>query len=261
MAFHTTSSSFSSSIFQGDVFLSFRGEDTHKTFTAHLYTDLRRKRINTFMDDKLRSREEISLALVKAIEESKISIIVLSKNYASSRWCLDELIKILECRKIREILVLPLFYDVNPLEVRCQTNRVGEAFTELAKRFNDDEMKVEGWKRAQKKWPIYPGCIWKTGRNEPEFIDEIIERDNIIAEGGKDEEHPHDQVAIIVGVYSDGNEIYCTHGDYHKTCYGSLRYDQDLDSLAGNSHVATSTSYVTVLIIAARDLSLVLDLS
>ncbi|XP_059454984.1 disease resistance protein RUN1-like [Corylus avellana] len=50
--------------------------------------------------------------------------------------------------------------------------------------------------------------------------------DNIIAEGGQDEEHPHDQVAIIVGVYSDGNEIYCPHGDYHKTCYGSLCYDQ-----------------------------------
>ncbi|XP_059454986.1 disease resistance protein Roq1-like [Corylus avellana] len=151
MAFHTVSSSFSSSIIQWDEFLSFRGKDTRKTFTAHLYTDLRRKGINTFMDDKLRSGEEISPALVKAIEESKISIIVLSKNYASSRWCLDDLMKILECRKIREILVLPLFYDINPSEVRREPNRVGEAFTELAKRFNDDEMKVEGWKRALKE--------------------------------------------------------------------------------------------------------------
>ncbi|XP_059454985.1 disease resistance protein RML1B-like [Corylus avellana] len=103
------------------------------------------------MDEKLRSGEEISPALVKAIEELKISIIVLSKNYTSSRWCLDRLMRILECRKTREILVLPLFYDVNPSEVQHQTNRVGEAFIELAKRFNDDEMKVEGWKRALKE--------------------------------------------------------------------------------------------------------------
>jgi len=53
------------------------------------------------MDDKLRSGEEISPSLLKAIEESAISIIVLSKNYASSQWCLDELMKILECRKTR----------------------------------------------------------------------------------------------------------------------------------------------------------------
>jgi hypothetical protein len=36
------------------------------------------------MDDMLRSGEKISLALLEAIEESEISIIILSKNYASS---------------------------------------------------------------------------------------------------------------------------------------------------------------------------------
>jgi hypothetical protein len=98
-----SSSSPSSSIHQWayDAFLSFRGQDTRRAFTAHLYAALRRNDINTFMDDKLRSGEEISPSLLKAIEESAISIIVLSKNYASSQWCLDELMKILECRKTR----------------------------------------------------------------------------------------------------------------------------------------------------------------
>ncbi|XP_059455267.1 disease resistance protein RUN1-like [Corylus avellana] len=112
MAFSGDSSS--SSIPRWDVFLSFRGKDTRKNFTAHLYAALRREGIHTFMDDKLRTGEEISPALVKAIEESEISIIVLSKNYTSSRWCLDELMKILECRKTRRQKVLPLFYDVDP---------------------------------------------------------------------------------------------------------------------------------------------------
>jgi deoxyribodipyrimidine photolyase len=152
MAFHgaSSSSSFSSSSISQwtyDVFLSFRGEDTRKTFTAHLYTALRRNGINTFMDDKLRSGEEISPALLEAIQESEISIIVLSRKYASSRWCLDELLKILECRKTRRQQVLPLFYNVDPSEVRNQTNSIGKAFTQLENRFKD-EMKVKGWKTA-----------------------------------------------------------------------------------------------------------------
>jgi deoxyribodipyrimidine photolyase len=152
MAFHGASSSSSSSFssvsrWTYDVFLSFRGEDTRKTFTAHLYSALRRNGINTFMDDKLRSGEEITPALLEAIQESEISIIVLSRNYASSRWCLDELLEILECRKTRKQQVLPLFYNVDPSEVRNQTNSIGKAFTQLEKRFKD-EMKVKGWKTA-----------------------------------------------------------------------------------------------------------------
>ena len=100
MAFHGSSSS-SVSRLAYHVFLSFKGEDTHKAFTAHLYAALRQNGIYTFMDNKLKSGEEILPALVKAIEDSQISIIVLSKNYASSRWCLDELTKILDCRKTK----------------------------------------------------------------------------------------------------------------------------------------------------------------
>ena len=85
-----------------DAFLSFRGEDTRKSFTAHLYKELCTKGINTFIDDdKLRRGEVISLALLTAIENSMFSIIVLSENYASSSWCLEELVKILECMKTR----------------------------------------------------------------------------------------------------------------------------------------------------------------
>jgi len=145
-----SSSSLSSSIHQCayDVFLSFRGQDTRRAFTAHLYAALSRNDNNTFMDAKLRSGEEISPALLKAIEESAISIIVLSKNYASSPWCLDELMKILECRETRGQQVLPLFYHVHPSEVRNQTNNVGEAFAKLEERFKHDQMKLQRWKTA-----------------------------------------------------------------------------------------------------------------
>ena len=76
------------------------------------------KGINTFIDDEeLRSGEEISSTLLKAIEESKISIVVFSQAYALSKWCLDELLKMLEWKETNGQMVLPVFYKVDPLDV------------------------------------------------------------------------------------------------------------------------------------------------
>ncbi|XP_035541719.1 disease resistance protein RUN1-like [Juglans regia] len=150
MAIQGASSSSFSPIFHwwtNDVFLSFRGEDTRQNFTAHLYDALLRKNINTYIDDKLPRGEKISPALLKAIESSKISIVILSKNYASSAWCLDELTKILECKKRKQQKVLPVFYNVNPTEVRHQRENFGKALTKLKDRFKH-EMKVQRWKVA-----------------------------------------------------------------------------------------------------------------
>ena len=82
-----------------DVFLSFRGEDTCLGFIGHMYIALVRRGICTFIDDNLPRGEQISAQLLKTIERSTISIVVFSENYASSTWCLDELAKIVECKK------------------------------------------------------------------------------------------------------------------------------------------------------------------
>ncbi|KAL6317016.1 hypothetical protein AAG906_026748 [Vitis piasezkii] len=66
-----------------DVFLSFRGKDTRFNFTDHLYTTLVHKGIKTFRDDTLKRGEEIGPEILKAIEESRFSIVVFSENYAN----------------------------------------------------------------------------------------------------------------------------------------------------------------------------------
>ncbi|KAM3321428.1 TMV resistance protein N isoform X1 [Capsicum chacoense] len=127
-----------------DVFLSFRGEDVRKTFVDHLYIALQLKGINTFKDDeKLERGKSISPDLVRAIEESRIALIVFSKNYANSTWCLDELTKIMECNKQKGQIVLPVFYDVDPSTVRKQKHSYGEAFGKHEDRFN-----VQKWRAA-----------------------------------------------------------------------------------------------------------------
>ncbi|KAM3321433.1 hypothetical protein P3S67_008635 [Capsicum chacoense] len=130
-----------------DVFLSFRGEDLRKTFVDHLYIALQQKCINTFKDDeKLEKGKSISPDLVRAIEESRIALIIFSKNYADSTWCLDELTKIMECNKQKGQIVLPVFYDVDPSTVRRQKHSYGEAFGKHEDRFKDD--KVQKWRAA-----------------------------------------------------------------------------------------------------------------
>ena len=142
-----SSSSSSSRKWKYDVFLSFRGEDTRKNFTDHLYTTLTQKGIITFRDDKNLNRgEPISPELLKAIEESMFAIVILSKNYASSTWCLDELVKIMECKKKMEQTVLPIFYLVDPSEVRKQAGTYAQAFDEYEKRFKDNMDKVQTWR-------------------------------------------------------------------------------------------------------------------
>ena len=144
-----------------DVFLSFRGEDTRCNFTSHLYKALCDKGFNTFIDDdNLQKGEEISTELLKAIELSMISIVVFSENFASSTWCLNELVKILECKNFGQI-VLPVFYKVNPSEVRKQEGKFGIALTKHEEKHNKD--KVQSWRAALTKATDLVGFSYKDG--------------------------------------------------------------------------------------------------
>ncbi|KAF5796585.1 putative TIR domain-containing protein [Helianthus annuus] len=121
----SSSTSFIKESYQYDMFLSFRCENTRKNFVDHLYHALG---INTFKDnERLKKGKNINDQLLKSIEESKLFIIVFSKKYASSSWGLNELVKIMECQKSNEQIAYPVFYEVNPSEVRKQRGPVGEA--------------------------------------------------------------------------------------------------------------------------------------
>ncbi|KAI8522805.1 hypothetical protein RHMOL_Rhmol13G0025000 [Rhododendron molle] len=177
-----TSSSTPSSIatpFKYDVFLSFSGVDTRKNFTSHLSAALKRHGFHTFIDDKeLKRGEYIDYELLKAIEFSRISLVVLSKNYASSRWCLDELVKIMECRKKLQQIVFPIFYNIDPSDVRAQKGSLAKAFAKHAARFNGGPgSKVEKWREALTEVANLPG--WDLPKvangNEAHLIQKAVE--------------------------------------------------------------------------------------
>ncbi|KAM7466390.1 hypothetical protein LguiB_013952 [Lonicera macranthoides] len=136
---------------QYEVFLSFCGKDTRKGFTDFLYTYLKGASIRTFKDNEgLHVGEEIGPVLLKALKESKISIPIFSKNYAYSKWCLCELVQMVQCHENKGQVIYPIFYDVDPYDVRHQSGSYEEAFHQhRKKRFK--EKTIQEWKQALKK--------------------------------------------------------------------------------------------------------------
>ncbi|KAK1418438.1 hypothetical protein QVD17_27583 [Tagetes erecta] len=129
-----------------DIFLSFRGEDTRHSFTDHLYDALVRAGIKTFRDnDEVDQGQDLNLEIVSAIKASDASIVVLSQNYATSTWCLEELCLILKQRRECSHFVLPVFYKVDPSDVRYQNNGFSIE-TKASTRWTDDN--VKRWKMA-----------------------------------------------------------------------------------------------------------------
>ncbi|KAG7551102.1 Toll/interleukin-1 receptor homology (TIR) domain superfamily [Arabidopsis thaliana x Arabidopsis arenosa] len=125
------------------VFPSFSGKDVRRTFLSHLLKEFRRKGIRTFIDNDIKRSQMISSELVQAIRESRIAVVVLSRTYASSSWCLNELVEIKKvCQKI-----MPVFYEVDPSDVRKLMGEFGKAFEEACERQPDEEVKQK-WREA-----------------------------------------------------------------------------------------------------------------
>ena len=144
-----SSSSSSTPRWKYDVYLSFRGVDTRRTFTDLLYDALHRKGILAFRDDeKLQRGKYISEEQYKAMEESSFAIVILSLNYASSTWSLEELANIIRCKKEKGMQVFPVFYDIDPSCVRNQTGPIAEAFAKHEERFEGNIEKIQAWRVA-----------------------------------------------------------------------------------------------------------------
>ncbi|MED6197460.1 hypothetical protein PIB30_056671 [Stylosanthes scabra] len=159
-----------------DVFINFRGEDIRTSFLSHLQKELHCNHIDFFVDDqKLHPGDEISSTLLQAIEESLISLVIFSKNYASSTWCLNELVKVIECMKQHQRIVIPVFYNVLPSDVRYQKNSFKEAFDRHQHKLKGNTMKMQSWRFALKEAADLSGFHYPSKyQDESNFIEEIV---------------------------------------------------------------------------------------
>ncbi|KAJ0933975.1 putative TIR domain-containing protein [Helianthus annuus] len=116
--------------YEYDVFLSFRG-------------------IRTFRDDnEIHEGQELKAKIKRSIRKSSTSIIVFSENFANSRWCLDELSLILRQKSKGDHFVLPVFYGVDPSDVRNHRGSFTVEAKEGAEGMKWTEVNVKRWKAA-----------------------------------------------------------------------------------------------------------------
>ncbi|CAN6569918.1 unnamed protein product [Malus baccata var. baccata] len=231
------------------AFLSFRGQDTRRGFTDHLYRALELAGIHTFRDDdEIKRGENIESELEKAIQESQVSIIVFSKDYASSRWCLNELLKTVERRNTdHRHVVLPVFYEVDPSDVRKQSGPFAEAFARHEERFSTETDKVEQWRRALGDVASLGGMVLGD-RYEGQFIQEIVEEiRNKVGHAaldvapfavGMDNRVQDLNMWLQDGSNDVGVAVICGMGGIGKSTIAKAAYNHNFDRFQGSSFLA-----------------------
>ncbi|CAA7031056.1 unnamed protein product [Microthlaspi erraticum] len=154
-----------------DVFPSFRGEDVRRDFLSHIQKEFQRKGITPFDDNGIKRGESIGPELIRAIRGSKIAIVLLSRNYASSKWCLDELMEIMKCRKELGQTVLAIFYRVDPSDVKKLAGDFGKVFKKTCA--GKTKEVIEGWRQALANVATIAGYDSSNWDNEAAMIERI----------------------------------------------------------------------------------------
>ncbi|CAL9237532.1 unnamed protein product [Arabidopsis halleri] len=171
MSLMASPSSFPSCNYKFNVFSSFHGPDVRKTLLSHMRKQFNRNGITMFDDQGIERSKEIAPSLKKAIRESRMSIVILSKKYASSSWCLDELVEILKCKKVMGHIVMTIFYGVDPSDVRKQTGEFGIHFNETCACRTDEDK--QNWSKALKDVGNISGEDYLRWDNEAKMIEKI----------------------------------------------------------------------------------------
>ncbi|KAL3736817.1 hypothetical protein ACJRO7_025706 [Eucalyptus globulus] len=198
----------SSSGAEFEVFLSFKGLDTRKNFTDSLYQALHTAGVRVFKDDKdIRQGEKIGDKLLHAIKSSKIYVPIFSKNYAFSRWCLRELAHMVNFwSKAKDKIILPIFFNVDPEDVKLETNLYLDALGEHEEKFGHE---VPQWKKALTKVAEIRGLDLKNkGHGEiindtmDEVMTKLMKRRIILPDHLVE---IHDQVEAIMDLLNKGS--------------------------------------------------------
>ncbi|EOA29097.1 hypothetical protein CARUB_v10025364mg [Capsella rubella] len=154
-----------------DVFLSFSGQDTRRTFSSFLYHELVGRNIRTFKDDKdLEIGQMISPELERAIGDSRIAVL----------WSLRTTLRLVaqDDHGFRG----PGFDHCEAHLLRCGSVQFEDADGVVAEQFKkhearEDHEKVLSWRRALTNLSYMAGpCSWIC-EDDMKLVDEIA--DNI----------------------------------------------------------------------------------
>ncbi|ESQ39637.1 hypothetical protein EUTSA_v10000750mg [Eutrema salsugineum] len=154
---------------QHQVFINFRGKDLRLGFVSHLVRAFKRNKINVFMDE-FEDRGKPLDSLLKRIEGSRIALAIFSESYTESNWCLKEVEKMNDCMEQGNLVVIPIFYKVEPSTVRYLKGDFGDKLWILVK---GDEKKKK-WEEVLKSIPNLFGITVDEKSDEGQAVNEIV---------------------------------------------------------------------------------------
>ncbi|KAF8019300.1 hypothetical protein BT93_G0088 [Corymbia citriodora subsp. variegata] len=154
-----------------EVFLSFRGGDVRRSFIQFLYESLTASGIYAFIDHNgIEIGEEIMPKILQAIGHTEICIPIFSKDFASSKSCLKEVEKMVECHRT----IMPIFYDVTPSVVCKQQESYHWSFRNHETEGVMAET-IDNWKKALHVVSRMRGWeLEKFNYGEHELIKEVV---------------------------------------------------------------------------------------
>ncbi|KFK22095.1 hypothetical protein AALP_AAs73230U000200 [Arabis alpina] len=113
----------------------------------------------------------MSFRVSVGIRGSKIAVIFLSRNYASSKWCLDELVEIMKCREELGQTVMTIFYKVDPSHVKKLAGDFGKVFKKTCAGKSKED--IQRWREALVKVATIAGYDLSNWDNEAAMIEKI----------------------------------------------------------------------------------------
>ncbi|XP_027907784.1 TMV resistance protein N-like isoform X2 [Vigna unguiculata] len=158
-----------------DVLIHFDGEDIRRKFVSHLDFTLSAVGLTTFLHQEnavkgMKIQEPI-------LDFCRVAIVVFTKTYSESAWCLHQLQQIIQWHETYSRHVLPVYYEIQPSDVRLQKGHFGKAFKATAHQtFSGQELEhgMCRWSRALTKVANFFGWDDSNYRSDAELVDRIV---------------------------------------------------------------------------------------
>ncbi|CAH8311073.1 unnamed protein product [Eruca vesicaria subsp. sativa] len=132
---------------QFQVFINFRGDELRNTFVGFLVKAMRLEKINVFTDE-VEVRGTTLNSLFSRIEASKVAVAIFSDRYTESSWCLDELVKMNDQMQQGKLVVVPVFYKLDPSACANLDGTFGDKFRKLEWEYRSETDRIKKWKEA-----------------------------------------------------------------------------------------------------------------
>ncbi|KAK8464577.1 hypothetical protein PHAVU_010G027500 [Phaseolus vulgaris] len=158
-----------------DVLINFNGEDIQRTFVSHLDSDLSAVGLTTF----LHHPNAVNPTHIQQpiLNLCRVAIVVFTKSYSQSAWCLNQLQQIIKWHQTYCRHVLPVYYEIHPSHVRLQKGNFGKAFKATAHQtFSGQQLRqgMSRWSHALTKAANFFGWDERNHRSDAELVDKIV---------------------------------------------------------------------------------------